>query len=76
MAVAPVDIPIQVKGLSDLEKLERRLLVLEKEVTRLQNTAPKAAKAVKGIGAGAKGAVGGIRAFGAALNSGNFFLKY
>ena len=69
MAVAPVDIPIQVKGLSDLEKLERRLLVLEKEVTRLQNTAPKAAKAVRGIGAGAKGAVGGIRAFGAALTS-------
>ena len=69
MATAPVDIPVQVKGLSDLQKLERRLQALEKEVTRLQNKAPKAAKAVGGIGKGAKGAIPALRAFGASVTA-------
>ena len=69
MATAPVDIPVQVKGLSDLQKLERRLLALEKEVTRLQTKAPKAAKAVGGIGKGAKGAIPALRAFGASVTA-------
>ena len=69
MATAPVDIPVQVKGLSDLQKLERRLQALEKEVTRLQTKAPKAAKAVGGIGKGAKGAIPALRAFGASVTA-------
>ena len=30
MASAPVDIPIQIKGLSDLQKMERRMEALER----------------------------------------------
>ena len=42
VATAPVDIPVQVKGLSDLQKLERRMEALEKEVTRLYRKTAKA----------------------------------
>ena len=56
MASAPVDIPIQVKGLSDLQKLEKRMQALEKEVTRLQKGLPKAANNVRKFGGAARGA--------------------
>ena len=69
MSTAPVDIPVQVKGLSDLQKLERRMVALEKEVTRLQKAAPKAAQATKALGRSAKGAAGGVKALGTAIKS-------
>ena len=69
MATAPVDIPIQVKGLSDLQKLERRMEALEKEVTRLQKAAQGTGRALPAVGKGAKGAAVGVRAFGAAVKA-------
>ena len=42
---------------------------LEKEVTRLQKAAPKAAAATKAVGASAKGAAGGVTAFGTAIKT-------
>ena len=69
MATAPVDIPVQVKGLSDLQKLERRMEALEKEVTRLNGKLPKAANNVRGFGRASKGAAGGVKALGTAIKS-------
>ena len=69
MATAPVDIPVQVKGLSDLQKLERRMEALEREVTRLQKATPKAAQATKQLGRSAKGAAVGVKALGTAIKS-------
>ena len=69
MASAPVDIPVQVKGLSDIEKLTRRMQALEKEVTRLQTATPKAANGVRGFGRSAKGAAGGVKALGASVKA-------
>ena len=69
MASAPVDIPVQVKGLSDLQKLERRMEALEKEVTRLQTKLPKATNDVKKFGRSASGASKGVKAFGASLKA-------
>jgi TP901 family phage tail tape measure protein len=69
VATAPVDIPVQIKGLSDLQKLERRMEALEKEVTRLNTSLPKTGKAATAAGTGAaKGAVG-VKAFGAAIKT-------
>ena len=69
MASAPVDIPIKVKGLSELEKVSARMEALEKEVTRLQKAGPKAANAIKPIGPAAKGAAVGVRGLGAAFKA-------
>ncbi len=69
MASAPVDIPIKVKGLSELQKLAARMEALEKEVTRLQVKLPKAANGIAATGRAAKGAAGGVNVFGAALKS-------
>ena len=69
MATAPVDIPVKIKGLSDLQKLERRMQALEKEVTRLQNVTPKAKNAIVGFGRGAKGAAGAVTAFGRSIQA-------
>jgi len=69
LALAPVDIPIQVKGLSDLQKLERRMEALEKEVTRLQKTTPKAANSIKKFGGAARGASGGVGVLSKSLKS-------
>ena len=69
MASAPVDIPIKVKGLSDLQKLERRMEALEKEVTRLGKGLPKATNNVRNFGRASRGAAGGVKALGAAVKS-------
>ena len=44
MATAPVDIAVKVKGLSDLQKLERRMQVLEKQVEGLNVDLEKTSK--------------------------------
>ena len=69
MASAPVDIPVQVKGLSDLQKLERRMEALEREVTRLQTKTPKAANNVRRLGQVSRGAAGGVKTLGVAIKS-------
>ena len=69
MAKAPVDIDVKVNGLSDFEKLAKRMFALEKEVGRLQGKLPAAANGIKSTGRAAKGAAGGVTAFGAALKS-------
>ena len=69
MATAPVDIPIQIKGLSDLEKLERRMTALEREVTRLQGKLPKTNRELEQTGKSSKSAAAGIRTIGAALKT-------
>ena len=50
MATAPVDIPVKVKGLSDLQKLERRMEAIEKDYAKVAVTAPKAANQIKRFG--------------------------
>ena len=47
MAKAPVDIVLGVSGLSDLEKLERKMQQLETKVAKLDKTLPKAANGIK-----------------------------
>ena len=69
MASAPVDIPIQIKGLSDLQKLDKRMQALEKEVTRLQKSAPKAANGISKFGLAARGSAGGVKALSVAVKS-------
>ena len=69
MSSAPIDIPVKVKGLSDLQKLEARMKALEKEVTRLQKTAPKAANNIRKIGPAGKVAAGGMKALGAGIKA-------
>ena len=44
MATAPVDIAVKVTGLTDLQKLERRMQVLEKQVERLNVDLDKTSK--------------------------------
>jgi TP901 family phage tail tape measure protein len=68
-AVAPVDVAIKVKGLSELQKLAARMEALEKEITRLQGKLPKTANGIAATGRAAKGAAGGVGVFGAALKS-------
>ena len=69
MAKAPVDIPVQVSGLSDLQKLERRMVALEKEITRLNGKTPKAENNVKKLGSSARGASVGVKTLGTAIKS-------
>ncbi len=69
MASAPIDVPVQVKGLSDLQKLERRMEALEKEVTRLNKALPKTARELASAGRSAKGAAVGIKAVGTAVKT-------
>ena len=69
MASAPIDIPVQVKGLSDLQKLERRMEALEREVTRLGQAMPRASNSVKGFGNTSKAAAGGVGLLNKAVKS-------
>ena len=69
MAVAPVDIPIQVKGLTDLQKLEKRILALEKTVTSLQGDIPKASNSIKKFGRASVGASKGVGLLGNSIKS-------
>lgn len=69
MATAPVDIPVKVRGLSDLQKLERRMEALEKEVARLTKQLPKAANGMKKTGRAAATATGNIQRLGVAFRT-------
>ena len=50
MSKAPLEIPVIVKGMSDLDKLARRMEVLEAEVTRLNKKLPKTNREVEKVG--------------------------
>jgi TP901 family phage tail tape measure protein len=69
LAYAPIDVEARIKGLSDLQKLERRMEALEKEVTRLQKGLPKATNNVRKFGSASRGASGGVKVLGAAVKS-------
>nr|BAR34297.1 phage-related minor tail protein [uncultured Mediterranean phage uvMED] len=66
-AVAPVDIDVSVKGLSEVDKLTKRMLALEKEVTRLQGKLPQAANGIRSFGRASATASGGVKALGTAI---------
>ena len=68
MATAPVDIPVQVKGLSDLQKLERRMDALEKEVTRLTKKLPAASNNVRKFGRASAYATKSVGGLGVAVS--------
>ena len=60
MATTPIDIQIRTRGLSDLQKLERRMEALERDANKLTQTLPKASNDVRRFGNSAKGASGKI----------------
>ena len=60
MASAPIDIPVKIKGLSDIQKLERRMEALEKDVGKLNRTLPVATNNIKRFGTNAQQASGKV----------------
>lgn len=60
MASAPIDIPVKVKGLSDLDKLVKRMDVLEKEVSQLNGKLPKAVNNISKVGRASGKAARGV----------------
>lgn len=69
MATAPVDIPVLVKGLADLQKLEKRMQALEKSVGKINKSLPQANNTIKKTGRAAATATGNIQRFGVAFRS-------
>ena len=69
MSKAYVDIQASVKGMSDVEKLERRMQALEKEVKRLQTATPKAANAINRFGRSSRQAASGVKILGGAVRT-------
>ena len=69
MAKAPVDIPVQVSGLNDLQKLERKMEQLERDVTKLNAKFPKAANGIRKTGRAAASATGNVQRLGIAFRS-------
>ena len=69
MASAPVDIPIKVKGLSDLQKLEQKMEQLEREVSKLNAKLPKASNNIKKTGRAAASATGNVQRLGIAFRT-------
>ena len=69
MASAPVDIPIRVKGLSDLQKLEQKMEQLEREVSKLNAKLPKASNNIKKTGRAAASATGNVQRLGIAFRT-------
>ena len=67
MATAPIDLPIKVKGFGDLDKLVKRMNVLEKEVSQLTRKLPKVSNGIRNTGRSAKSAAGGVKALNAAF---------
>ena len=69
MASAPVDIPIKVRGLSDLQKLEQRMQALEKDAAKAARTLPKAANGIKKTGRAAATATTNVQRLGVAFRT-------
>ena len=62
MASAPVDIPVKVRGLNNLQKLEKKFEQLEKDVAKLNTQLPKATNNVRAFGDAGRGAARGMQA--------------
>ena len=69
MAQATVDIKAVVKGLRDIERLEKEMKDLQAQVKKLQGSLPKASNAIKQTGRAAATATGNIQRFGIAFRS-------
>nr|BAR36027.1 unnamed protein product [uncultured Mediterranean phage uvMED] len=69
MASAPVDIPIKVKGLSDLQKLEKRMEALERDIAKLNKQLPTAENGIRKTGRAAGTATGNIQRMGVAFRT-------
>ena len=69
MATAPVDIPVKVRGLSDLQKLERKIEALEQDIAKLTRGLPQAANGIRQTGRAAATATGNIQRMGVAFRT-------
>ena len=69
MPTAPIDIPVKVKGLSDLQKLEKRMEQLERDLAKVSKVAPKAANGIRQTGRAAATATGNVQRFGVAFRT-------
>ena len=58
---SPIIIPIETPGIRNLQKLERRMLAVEKTVSRVQGTLPKATNNVVRFGRASANASNGVR---------------
>ena len=67
MATAPIDIPVKVKGLTDIQKLERKMEALERQVKDLNRSLPKASNNIRGFGSAARRASSGFSALNKAM---------
>ena len=69
MASAPIDIPVKIKGLNDLQKLERKMEQLERDLAKVNRQLPKTANDIKKTGRAAATATGNIQRFGVAFRT-------
>jgi len=69
LASAPIDIPVKVRGLSDLQKLEKRMEQLERDLAKVAKVAPKAANGIRQTGRAAGTATGNIQRMGIAFRT-------
>ena len=69
LATAPIDIPVKIKGLTDLQKLEKKVEQLERDLAKVSRTGPKAANAIKKTGRAAATATGNIQRLGVAFRT-------
>ena len=69
MASTVIDVAVRTKGESELDKLNQRMLALERQVAKLQGDLPKAGAAMGGLGRAARGASAGIGTIGTALQA-------
>ena len=66
---APIIIPVKTKGLSDLQKLEKRMEALERDATKLTRKLPQTSNAIRQTGRAAGTASGNVQRMGIAFRS-------
>ena len=69
MATAPIDVAVKTTGLADLQKLEKRMDALQKEVDQLTKKLPKAANGIRKTGRAAATATANVQRLGVAFRS-------
>ena len=69
MASAPIDVALNVKGLQKLKDLEKRMEALEKDVSKLNKTLPRAANNIQRTGRAAATATANVQRLGVAFRS-------
>ncbi len=68
MAAAPLDLKLTVKGLPELDKLVKRMGVLEKEVNQLNGQLPKASNNIRRVGTSSRQASSGVSSLAVAIS--------